>query len=34
MMVNLEANVFDDHGKCHLYPTKLIPSTPSFSPDA
>ena len=31
MMLNLEAHVFGDHRKCHLYHTKVIPSTPSLS---
>ena len=30
-MMNLEAHVFGDHSRCHLYPTKVIPSTPSLS---
>lgn len=33
MMGNLEAHIFGDHSKCHLYPTKVIPSTPSLLPN-
>ncbi|MDA9080159.1 hypothetical protein N9M16_01865 [Candidatus Dependentiae bacterium] len=34
MMLNLEAHIFGDHGKCKLYPTKVMPSTPSFLPNS